>query len=168
MKLFGASGFVIGALDQSGLIDLITMRGLIDEIGPGHVITFHRAYDVAVDAHVAALDALDRLGFDYVLTSGRARDVTSGLDQLLEMEKIIKNKNLKISILAGGGVSTNSIENILKFSKISNFHGSFSKKEFFENSIFDLGQKYLTQSDLVKQAKVILDNSVQIWFINVI
>ena len=140
------------------MIDFQITAEIIDCIGSDYGITFHRAYDVAVDDHAIALESLSRLGCNYLLTSGRAKNVELGYNELCKMEKIIHQKKLPISLLIGGGVSSDLIQYFLDNSKIRAFHGSFSDKKEFQNKIFNLGRKYLSDPSSIKKAISLLDH----------
>ena len=140
------------------MIDLQITAEIIDCIGADYGITFHRAYDVAVDDHAVALESLSRLGCGYLLTSGRAKNVELGYDELCKMEELIREKKLPISLLLGGGVSSDLIQYFLDNSEIRAFHGSFSGKGEFQNKIFNLGKKYVSDPILIKKAVSLLNH----------
>src|SRR5205814_3426492 len=77
-KAAGADGVVIGLLTASGAVDTERTAALVALTRPLRV-TFHRAFDMARDPHVA-LEALVTLGIERVLTSGQEQTALEGLE----------------------------------------------------------------------------------------
>jgi len=154
LKVAGATGFVIGCLKSDFAIDYDSTNQLIQHIGPNYQITFHRAFDIAkFDNLEETIKQLDKLGFNWLLTSGREKNVTLGKSTLTEIAKIIHKSKLKLQLLCGGGVNESFITSCLsdKKSCLKAFHGSFSVQTHCKNDIFDLGPKFETdKSRLIK------------------
>ena len=84
--------------------------------------TFHRAFDVVSKPKEALLQLLN-LGVDRLLTSGQQEKAEDGLDLLIELQKVAKNK---ITILPGSGINS---ENCIHFKNtgFTEIHSSASK-----------------------------------------
>ena len=148
LKQAGASGFVIGCLNTDFSIDYDSTSKLINHIGKSFQKTFHRAFDIAeIGTIESALIGLDKLGCDWLLTSGRKKSVTLGKSTLLEIEKIITSSKLNLKLLCGGGVNQSFIESCLRDDCLTSFHGSFSAQVHCKNDIFDLGPKFETDKN---------------------
>lgn len=113
--LAGARGVVVGGLMQGGRIDVEFAERLIDaareegrRCNRNVQVTFHRAFDMVPD-QFSALDVLIGLGYDRVLTSGGAPNVTEGLGRL---SALVHHAAGRIQIEAGGGVRPSSIADI--------------------------------------------------------
>jgi len=155
LKNAGATGFVIGCLTLERSIDYVVTRHLIGHIRkttPRHPITFHRAFDIArFDDLSATLAKLAELGCDWLLTSGRAKSVALGKSTLIEIDKTLKTTNSALQLLCGGGVNEAFIADCLADTthRLSHFHGSFSKRDYCENDIFDLAPCFSTQRSML-------------------
>ena len=66
------------------------------------------------------------------------------------MQRIISAQNLRITLLLGGGVTPIAVRDFLEKTTIRAFHGSFSQKETFQNPIFELGKKYESEKEIIK------------------
>lgn len=95
----GATGVVIGTLDDEGRLDIDAMTRLRDAAG-GASVTLHRAIDVTADP-VATLSAARSLGLRRVLTSGGASAAIDGIDML---RALVAAAEGEIEIMAGSGV----------------------------------------------------------------
>lgn len=96
----GAESVVIGALTDSGDIDLSAMVRLLGAAGEVPV-TFHRAFDSVRDP-LAALDDLLELGVDRLLTSGAAVTAVHGTELIAEL---VRRSGSDLSVMPGGGVT---------------------------------------------------------------
>ncbi len=107
-KAEGADGVVIGLLAADATIDLERTRRLIERARP-MAVTFHRAFDMAVDPF-AALETLIELGVDRVLTSGQEATVLEGLPLIAEL---VRRAGDRIIIMPGGGITARNVERIV-------------------------------------------------------
>lgn len=98
-KAMGISGVVSGVLFADGTLDVARTKQLVDLAGPMH-FTFHRAFDWIGDKK-RALQELEDMGVNTVLTSGGVAKAEKGLDLLMELKAQTKN----ITIMPGGGIS---------------------------------------------------------------
>lgn len=104
----GFEGIVCGCLLPDGRLDQERTARLRDAI-PGH-FTFHRAFDQCPEPE-AALEALDRLGVDTLLSSGQATSAPQGLSLL----KNLQGKASRCQLMPGGGINPS---NVLEFARL--------------------------------------------------
>jgi copper homeostasis protein len=104
----GMSGVVVGGLLSSGELDLEFLQE-ITKLSKGLSLTFHKAFDEVADWS-SAMEALIELQFHRILTAGQATNVWNGKDQLHEMLKIAQQR---IEIMAGGGITLDTISQIV-------------------------------------------------------
>jgi copper homeostasis protein len=100
----GAHGVVVGALNDRAGVDEVVLDRVLDAAGAADV-TFHRAFDLVVDAG-AALDRLAARGVRRVLTSGGASSAVAGVAGI---GRIVGLAAGRVQIMAGGGVTLESI-----------------------------------------------------------
>jgi copper homeostasis protein len=110
-------GFVFGVLNGSNRIDTIRTQSLIDAAAD-RPVTFHRAFDRVADQH-DALETLIELGVTRVLTSGGAPDALTGATALRDLVDLADGR---ITILAGGGVRFQNVEEIVEESGVVEVH----------------------------------------------
>jgi copper homeostasis protein len=115
----GADGIILGVLDQHALVDVPRTRQLVEMAGPLPV-TFHRAIDMTPDLR-ASLDDVVRTGARRVLTSGGAAKVTEGLSTV---ECMVKVAGDRIAVMAGGGITPETIIGVAEATGASEFHAS--------------------------------------------
>ena len=86
----GVDGIVTGILTPQGAVDVVRMQ-IVRDLCPTMLLTFHRAFDVMPSAASASpgrsleddyLQAMDIVGCDRLLTSGRAAGCMAGLAEL--------------------------------------------------------------------------------------
>ncbi|XP_065183813.1 copper homeostasis protein cutC homolog [Sycon ciliatum] len=118
-KEAGASGIVLGALTKEGRVDRQLTAELVALARPLPV-TFHRAFDMAVDL-VQALEDLVELGIERVLTSGGESTCLEGLPMLAQLVKQAANR---IIVVPGGGITEKNLDRILSGCQASEFHAS--------------------------------------------
>ena len=115
------AGIVSGVLHEDNTIDIKRTSELI-ELSKPMSFTFHRAFDV-VSKPKEALLQLIALGVHRLLTSGQEEKAEDGIDLLLELQKLAKNK---LTILPGSGINS---ENCIHFKNngFTEIHSSASK-----------------------------------------
>ena len=120
-KDLGCDGIVSGVLHKDNTIDIKRTSELI-ELSKPMSFTFHRAFDV-VSKPKEALLQLIALGADRLLTSGQEEKAEDGIDLIIELQKLAKNK---LTILPGSGINS---ENCIHFKNagFSEIHSSASK-----------------------------------------
>ena len=121
-KKVGCDGVAIGMLKEDGSINKEQSKKLANIAKPMHV-TFHRAFDEGNDL-VKNLEDVIACGFDTLLTSGQAKNVSLGLKNL---KKLVRISAGRINILAGSGVNHTNAEDLFKIG-VRNFHLSGSEK----------------------------------------
>ena len=118
-KKLGFEGVVIGALNDQGLLDVPTLKTLM-EAGEGLQFTCHRAIDACVKPFEAMEQLID-LGFDKVLTSGGKPTAEEGIPMIAEMQLRYGDK---IAIMPGGGINIGNVMDILNQTGVVNCHAS--------------------------------------------
>lgn len=121
-KAAGAPGVVFGALTRGGRIDRVLMSELIEAARP-MVVGFHRAFDQLAD-QAAGLEELVELGVAVVLTSGGAERALEGAHKL---SRLVAQAGGRIVILAGGGVTSGNVAELLDRSGVQHVHGKAFK-----------------------------------------
>ena len=115
----GADGVVIGLLLPDGRIDGQRVGALVELAHPMSV-TFHRAIDMSRDSS-EALDDLILLGVERVLTSGRKPTALAGADCIA---RLVQQAAHRAVILAGGGVTAETLPVLLASTGVSEVHFS--------------------------------------------
>ena len=116
-RMLGANGIVIGALTRDARVDVDQLRRLTAHVGDLPV-TFHRAFDLARDAG-EALDTLMQCGVARVLTSGGAATALDGVEKI---GALVKRGAGRITVMAGGGVREETVQEIVHRSRVSEVH----------------------------------------------
>lgn len=125
MLELGVGGIVIGALTKDNQVDSEFLKPFIELTKKaGKKLTFHREIDLADDMNQATKEIIS-LGFNRILTSGGARNVTAGIDSIKTLQQ---NFGDQIQIMPGGGINSANVQNILNTTKVNNIHCSASKK----------------------------------------
>lgn len=112
----GVDGIVIGCLTAEGEVDEEKMRLLMDAAGDMSV-TFHRAFDMCKDPF-RALEAIERLGCERILTSGQKGSAEEGIPLL---KKLVEQAN-QVIVMPGCGVNAANILKIAAETGASEFH----------------------------------------------
>ncbi len=94
----GFAGIVSGCLGEDRQVDADGTARLREAAGSCH-FTFHRAFDRCLDPE-AALESLESLGVDTILSSGQAPDAVSGLSLLEGLHRLSRHCRL----MPGGGI----------------------------------------------------------------
>ena len=115
----GIPGVVIGFLKSDLSIDVEKCRTAMQHAGSMQV-TFHRAFDRCKDWQVALEQIID-CGFHRILTSGQQPSAPQGADTLAE---IVKQARQRITILAGGGVGSENVTELISRSHVNEVHAS--------------------------------------------
>lgn len=99
-KSCDVDGVVLGVLQPNGHVNITRTRELVQHAAPLQV-TFHRAFDLAVDPF-RALDDITVCGCRRILTSGQQATAMKGLETI---RKLVIYADGRIDIMAGSGVS---------------------------------------------------------------
>lgn len=126
-KKLGVNGVVIGALTPEGDIDIPAMKQMIEAAGDELKITFHRAFDRAINPF-ESLEKIISLGCDTLLTSGQQEE--SAEDGVELLAQLVKQSNGRITIMPGKGVRVENIEYIEKTSGAVQFHSTARSARF--------------------------------------
>ena len=121
-KQAGVDGVVFGCLTPEGDIDVERNAKLMAHVG-NMAATFHRAFDRCRNP-LDALDQLEELGFNRVLTSGQQKTAEKGIPLLYKLQK---KAGKGIAIMAGCGVNERNIFKIHVETDVTQFH--FSARE---------------------------------------
>ena len=109
VKLSGAQGIVIGALNDDHSLPLDLLKKWVEMAQPLD-LTFHRAFDSVVQPRKSLKKIMD-LGFDRILTSGQQLMATKGLALLVELLNIAKDE---LVIMPGGRINDQNCEVFFK------------------------------------------------------
>ncbi|RAJ83299.1 copper homeostasis protein [Chitinophaga dinghuensis] len=118
-KQLGCNGVVIGILTPDGRVDKKRTKELVDLAAPMGV-TFHRAFDMT-DNPFEALEDIISTGCERILTSGCRNTAVEGAELLKEL---VIRSNDRIAIMAGSGVRSNNIAQLVKTTGVVEFHTS--------------------------------------------
>ncbi len=112
-----SDGLAFGALNKDDSIDIEKTKKILDLCRSQHKeFVFHRAIDVC-DDYFKAINILNGLRVDRVLTSGHESNALLGLENIRKIKS-------DFEILVGCGINC---DNIFEFTDFD-IHGSFSKK----------------------------------------
>lgn len=118
-KELRADGVVLGILHEGGMVDVDRARELVELARPMSV-TFHRAFDMAVEPFQALEDVI-ATGADRLLTSGQEQTAYEGLELIAEL---VKQADGRIIVIPGGGISERNIAKIVAGSGVKECHTS--------------------------------------------
>lgn len=117
----GVAGVVVGALRPDGTLDRETLARFRDA-AQGAAIVLHRAIDLVPDPVAAVREAV-ALGYDKILSSGGAPTAIQGGATLAEM---VAAAGDRLSIIAGSGVNTANVAQLIAETGVHEVHGSAS------------------------------------------
>jgi copper homeostasis protein len=115
----GCDGVVIGALCADGTVDKDRTARLVELAYPLGV-TFHRAFDWAVDPF-RALEELIAIGCERILSSGQRPLAMDGAELLHELVDLADGR---IIIMPGSGLRTANIAGLAQRTGAAEFHSS--------------------------------------------
>jgi copper homeostasis protein len=118
-KRLGVQGYVFGVLTKDNEVDIERNKDLIAFAHP-FPCTFHRAFDRTNDVY-QSLETIISLGFQTILTSGAAQNVTEGLTTL---KSLVQKAGARISIMPGGGLRSSNIALIKNETAAHYYHSS--------------------------------------------
>lgn len=117
----GAAGVVIGALRPDRTLDRDTLARFRDAAGDATLV-LHRAIDLTPDP-IAAVGEAAALGYDKILSSGGAPTAVQGRATLAAM---VAAAGTRISIIAGAGVNSGNVGQLVAGTGVREVHGSAS------------------------------------------
>jgi copper homeostasis protein len=116
-KKLGADGVVVGVLDAAGNVDVERTRELVELARPLHV-TFHRAFDMAVDLS-RALEDVCGSGADRLLTSGGEQTAWQGVESIARLVRAARGR---IVIMAGSGINEKNAASLVEQAGVREIH----------------------------------------------
>lgn len=116
-RSLGIEGVAIGFLTADGGVDIPKTQKVMEHT-KGMDTTFHRAFDM-VTHQEKALESIIELGFDRILTSGGQQSTPEGIKTITAL--VLQSKG-RITIMPGGGINENNIEDVVRFTGASEFH----------------------------------------------
>jgi copper homeostasis protein len=118
----GLPGVVFGASHPSGALDEAVLS-LLAEHAQGLGRTLHRAFDLVPDFD-QGLETAIGLGFERILTSGGARSAPAGVARIAAL---VAGAGDRISIMAGAGVTAETVGALVRIAGLREVHGSCSR-----------------------------------------
>jgi copper homeostasis protein len=113
----GCDGVVIGMLLADGRVDQVRCGRLVEAAYPMGV-TFHRAFDRAVDPF-EAMETIIRIGCERILTSGQRPVAMEGVALLREL---VREADERIVLMPGSGVRASNIAELAAKTGAVEFH----------------------------------------------
>ena len=120
-KELGAKAVVLGFLTEEGKVDVEITRRMVQLASPMEV-TFHRAFDEAIQDPVEALWDVAAARCHRLLTSGQRYSAPEGADVIKNLIDVTG-----VEILAGGGVTPMNVRELVRNSGVREVHGSCKK-----------------------------------------
>lgn len=118
-KQLDVDGIVFGILDQNGKVNKEHCQELLN-VWQKPSVTFHRAIDRSIDFFEAAETIID-LGFERILTSGGARNVDDGKENIKKLQQAFGNK---IAVLPGAGITPSNAKSIVEYCGVQEIHAT--------------------------------------------
>lgn len=116
-KKIGVKGVVFGILTKEGEVDKERCRELVEMAGSMEVC-FHRAIDMTRDYYGAVKDVID-CGCKRILTSGQRNKALEGAENIALIEREFGEK---IEIMAGSGINSDNVAEIVRMTGVNNVH----------------------------------------------
>lgn len=153
IRAAGLAGVVFGVNQLDGSLDHEALARL-KQHATGLGATLHRAFDLVPDIDEAVRIAID-LGFERILTSGRARTALDGLDDL---ERAFTAAGGEITIMPGSGLTAENVGTLLARLRVTEIHASCGAAlpppdENIMRLSFDDGMRRRTDKDRVAALK---------------
>ena len=120
-KELGANAVVLGFLTAEGRIDVELTRRMVQLASPMEV-TFHRAFDEALQDPIEALWDVAASRCHRLLTSGQRYSALEGAEVIGELIGVTG-----VEILAGGGVTPANVRELVQKTGVREVHGSCKK-----------------------------------------
>lgn len=120
-KELGAVAVVLGFLTEEGKVDVEITRRMVQLASPMEV-TFHRAFDEALQDPEEALWDVAAARCHRLLTSGQRSSAPEGAETIHNLVGVTG-----VEILAGGGVTPMNVRQLVRESGVREVHGSCKK-----------------------------------------
>jgi copper homeostasis protein len=127
-KQLGCNGVVIGLLTADGRVDVPRTKALVELAWPMGV-TFHRAFDMTVDAFQALEDVIST-GCERILTSGQRNTAVEGASLI---HTLVEKADGRIAIMVGSGVRAHNIASLAEQTGATEFHTT--AKEYVDSGM---------------------------------
>ncbi|MGL5590533.1 MAG: copper homeostasis protein CutC [Metamycoplasmataceae bacterium] len=118
-KKIGATEFIFGFINKNNEIDTEACEKLIRNLD-GCKYDFHMAID-SLQNYKRDLPILIKMGFTRVLTKGGK---SAAINNTKVIKEIIKDFGNRIEILVGGSVTKDNVNEIMKLTGATQFHGT--------------------------------------------
>jgi len=153
VRAAGLAGVVLGANLADGSLARTTLERLLRQCH-GLGATLHRAFDLVPDLDDAVEMAVE-LGFERILTSGRARTCMDGLDDL---EQAFARSAGRITIMPGSGINIGNVGKLLERVPFREVHSSCSMEapavsEAARRLGFEAPKQKMTSAERVRALK---------------
>lgn len=155
-KTIGVQGIVSGVLTSKHKLDVKRTAKLVELAKPLH-FTFHRAFDWVPNPW-RALEELQNMGVDTVLTSGQKESALQGLENLGKWQK-----TTKVNLMAGAGVHSENAK-LFKDAGLRAIHLSgttFGKSVDVSNNITMNSEKHLSESQVAVTNVEVIRQTIQ-------
>lgn len=116
-KKAGLQGIVFGMLTSDGHIDVEKSKYIM-QASTSLGVTFHRAIDQCSD-YLQALEHIEELGCERILTSGLAENAYDGRKVISDM---VNQSKGRFSVMAGAGVNASNVCDIVRSTGIYEVH----------------------------------------------
>ncbi len=129
----GADGIVLGILQTDRTIDIERTAQLVRTAHPVP-ITFHRAFDAAVDPLIS-LEGIIQTGAVRLLTSGQRPSAPEGIPMI---SSLIRAAHGRIIVMPGAGIDVNTIGSIAALEGVRELHIGKGVKKIDANGSFSV------------------------------
>jgi copper homeostasis protein len=156
VRAAGLAGVVLGASLPDGRLDAGVL-GRLATASEGLGRTLHRAFDLVPDLG-EAVEAAVGLGFERILTSGRAATAAEGVADLARTHKLAAGR---IVIMPGAGVRPQAVPDLARALPLAEVHASGAvahpQQERAVRFGFTAAERRVTTSDAVRALRNALD-----------
>jgi copper homeostasis protein len=155
-KELGCDGISIGVQRTDGEIDVERMKKIVEWAYPLGV-TCNRVFDGVPDPF-KSLEELIECGCEKILTSGQKPSAPEGAELLA---RLVQQADDRIIVMPGAGVKSSNIEELIRQTAATEYHGS-ARKKVVENissqnaAVLDTGHIYIADEGEVRKIVEIL------------
>ena len=118
---FNIKGLVFGPVNKKGMPDLDSIKHISKYTDLP--ITYHKAIDDSPDILKALQLLIDQDIIKYILTSGGAKTAEGGVDIIMRMNEIIKQRKSQIQLIGAGRIIKDNISSLHKLLNLKCYHG---------------------------------------------
>ena len=148
-RSIGMNLVVLGILHEDRTVDIERTRELVECAGPMEV-TFHRAFDAALDLK-AALHDVKQTGATRILTSGGKPSAVLGAPVVHDL---LSEAGDQIELLLCGGISSATVQQVLDRSGVQEVHAALRNSIRVKPQTGSISQESLEHfSDCVRKLK---------------